>query len=79
MFNEIMQLFREFEKYDKAKEKFCKEQRFIEFLNQRRNMIDSITQSVIDNSNEAIKASVGKPLNDDTRQTINKAVTWYFK
>ena len=102
MFNEIMQLFREFEKYDstnsfqnkykdqlpptskdletyiKVKESFNKQQRFVDFLNQHRNLVDAIAQSVIDNSSDIIKANVENSLNDNTRQTINKTVTWYF-
>ena len=103
MFNEIFQLFREFEKYDsthgfrskykdqlppaskdfetyiQAKEDFDKPQRFIEFLQQRRNLLDATMQSVIDNSSEAIKTMVEQALNDETRKTINKTVKWYFK
>ena len=56
-----------------------KKQRFTEFLNRRRDLLETLTQSVIDSSGKAIQATVEKALNDEARKLTDKMVYWYFK
>jgi len=56
-----------------------KKQRFTEFLNRRRDLLETLTQSVIDSSGKAIQATVEKALDDEARKLTDKMVYWYFK
>ena len=56
-----------------------KKKRFAEFLNRRRDLLDNLTQSVIDSSGKAIQATVEKALDDEARKMTDKMVYWYFK
>lgn len=56
-----------------------KKQRFTEFLNRRRDLLETLTQSVIDSSGKAIQASVEKAFDDEARKLTDKMVYWYFK
>ena len=56
-----------------------KKKRFAEFLNRRRDLLDNLTQSVIDSSGKAIQATVEKALDDEARKLTDKMVYWYFK
>ena len=71
------------ENYKKAKREGLgtddKKQRFTEFLNRRRDLLETLTQSVIDSSDKAIQASVEKVLDDEARKLTDKMVYWYFK
>ena len=51
-----------------------KKQRFTEFLNRRRDLLETLTQSVIDSSGKAIQATVEKALDDEARKLTDKMV-----
>lgn len=56
-----------------------KKQRFVEYLNRRRDLLETLTQSVIDSSGEELQATVEKALNTETRKLANKMIKCYFK
>ena len=56
-----------------------KKQRFAEYLNRRRDLLESLTQSVIESSGEELQATVEKALNTETRKLANKVIKCYFK
>ena len=64
---------------DEYNEEQDKKKRFAEFLNRRRDLLETLTQSVIDSSGKAIQATVEKALDDEARKLTDKMVYWYFK
>lgn len=64
---------------DEHNEEMDKKKRFAEFLNRRRDLLETLTQSVIDSSGKAIQATVEKALDDEARKMTDKMVYWYFK
>ena len=47
--------------------------------NRMKDLLETLTQSVIDSSGKAIQASVEKALDDEARKLTDKMVYWYFK
>lgn len=56
-----------------------KKQRFVEYLNRRRDLLETLAQSVIDGSGKELQATVEKALNTETRKLANKMIKCYFK
>ena len=56
-----------------------KRQRFVEYLNRRCDLLETLTQSVIASSGKELQATVEKALNTETRKLANKMIKCYFK
>ena len=110
MFNELFQIFRDFEQYERinsnhwvynvigqngkpaptalenykrykeeASAALNKRQRFEDYLNYRRDLLDALSQSIIEGSEEEITDGAAKSIDEAVRKMADKAVKFYFK
>lgn len=61
------------------KKQFLREQRFIQFLHRRRDLLDSLERSIVKDNKEQIEKDITKTAEPELQKIVDKMTWYYFK